>query len=78
MPSVVPNPPIGSIVGFDDAALDNRLTPGHERPLPVPEPGTNAAAADLDLFDGLVLQRRAAAMAEHGLCADFIQPSPRP
>ena len=65
---IVTGPRLGTIVGFDDeaelaAALDDWLTPGRERPLPVPEPGANAARDYLDLFDQLVLERRAAAMA---------------
>lgn len=65
---IVTGPRLGTIVGFDAAAelaaaLDHWLAPGRERPLPVPEPGAGAAEAYLDLFDEVVLERRAAAMA---------------
>lgn len=65
---IVTGPRLGTVVGFDApgelaAALDHWLTPGRARPLPVPEPGAGAAAAYLDLFDEVVLERRAAVMA---------------
>lgn len=56
---------LGSIVGPGDtaalvAALDHWLAPGRIRPHPVPQPGEDAAAAYLDLFDEVVLERRSA------------------
>lgn len=63
---IVTGPALGSIVAADDpralvAALDHWLEPGRPRPLPVPEPGEGSAAAYLDLFDKVVLERRLAA-----------------
>lgn len=60
---IVSRPSLGSIVAPGDeraliAALDHWLAPGRARPLPVPQPGADSAAAYLDLFDRVVLDRR--------------------
>lgn len=60
---IVTHPSLGSIVPPGDgvalvAALDDWLVPGRARPTPVSQPGENAAAAYLDLFDRVVLDRR--------------------
>ncbi|MEG3177890.1 glycosyltransferase [Sphingomonas sp. RB3P16] len=60
---IVSSPTLGSIVAPDDpaalvAALDHWLARGQRRPRPVPQPGEDAAAAYLDLFDEVVLERR--------------------
>lgn len=60
---IVTHPSLGSIVSPGNeaalvAALDDWLAPGRARPTPVPQPGENAAAAYLDLFDRVVLDRR--------------------
>lgn len=65
---IVRDPASGTIVAAgDDAALEAALrywlAPGRARPAPVPEPGADSAAAYLDLFDRLVLDRRLAAGA---------------
>lgn len=54
---------LGSIVAPGDdvglvAALDHWLAHGRQRPRPVPQPGEDAAAAYLDLFDEVVMERR--------------------
>ncbi|WP_242187863.1 glycosyltransferase [Sphingomonas sp. CARO-RG-8B-R24-01] len=60
---IVTSPAVGSVVVPGDAAglvaaLEHWLEPGRSRPQPVPQPGENAAAAYLDLFDHAVLERR--------------------
>jgi glycosyltransferase involved in cell wall biosynthesis len=60
---IVTSPAVGSVVVPGDAAglvaaLDHWLEPGRSRPQPIPQPGRNAAAAYLDLFDQAVLERR--------------------
>lgn len=60
---IVSSPALGSIVRPGDAAdlvaaLDHWLAPGRARPHPVPQPGEDAAAAYLDVFDRVVLERR--------------------
>ncbi|TPG52925.1 glycosyltransferase [Sphingomonas glacialis] len=65
---IVTRPALGSIVTPGDAgglvaALDHWLAPGRARPRPVPQPGEDAAAAYLDLFDEVVLERRFAMVA---------------
>lgn len=60
---IVTRPALGSIVAPGDhtalvAALDHWLAPGRARPRPVPQPGEDAAAAYLDVFDQVVLERR--------------------
>lgn len=65
---IVTRPTLGSIVPPGDAralvaALDDWLAPGRARPRPVPQPGADAAAAYLDLFDEVVLERRFAMAA---------------
>jgi glycosyltransferase involved in cell wall biosynthesis len=60
---IVTHRSLGSIVAPGDnaalvAALDHWLAPGRQRPRPVPQPGEDAAAAYLDLFDQVVLERR--------------------
>lgn len=61
---IVTSPSLGTIIPQDDpaalvAALGRWLDPAHPRPRPVPQPGADAAAAYLDVFDQLVLERRA-------------------
>jgi glycosyltransferase involved in cell wall biosynthesis len=56
---IVTAPAIGSVVAVDDAvalvaALDHWLTEGRTRPAPVAQPGANAAAEYLSLFDRLI------------------------
>ncbi len=65
---IVTRPSLGTIVTPGDAAglvaaLDHWLAPGRARPRPVPQLGENAAAAYLDLFDEVVLERRFAMAA---------------
>jgi glycosyltransferase involved in cell wall biosynthesis len=65
---IVTRPALGTIVPPGDAAalvaaLEHWLAPGRARPRPVPQPGENAAAAYLDLFDEVVLERRFAMAA---------------
>lgn len=65
---IVTRPALGTIVAAEDpaalvAALEHWLAPGRVRPLPVPQPGEHAAAAYLDLFDEVVLERRFALAA---------------
>lgn len=60
---IVTGPTLGSIVPRSDsaaliAAIDHWLAPGRARPEPVAEPGEDAAAAYLDVFDRVVLERR--------------------
>jgi glycosyltransferase involved in cell wall biosynthesis len=60
---IVTDRTLGSIVApGDDAALvgalEYWLAPDRPRPRPVPQPGEDAAAAYLDLFDQVVLERR--------------------
>ncbi len=59
---IVTGPELGTVVAAGDAAalvraLDAWLAPGVGRPAPVPQPGEDAAAAYLHLFDGLVAGR---------------------
>jgi len=61
---IVASPALGTVVDPNDsaglvAALDHWLAPGCPRPVPVPQPGADSAAAYLELFDDLVLARRA-------------------
>lgn len=65
---IVTDPTLGTIVGIDDAAglvaaLDHWLAAGRARPAAIPEPGADAPAAYLELFDRLVLDRRVNAAA---------------
>ena len=59
---LVPGPAAGTVVAVGDqealvAALDHWLAPGRARPTPIPEPGLEAGAAYLALFDRLVAAR---------------------
>jgi glycosyltransferase involved in cell wall biosynthesis len=69
---IVTSAAVGSVVQPGDAAglvaaLEHWLEPGRSRPNPVPQPGENAAAAYLDLFDQAVLERRFERRLEQGL-----------
>jgi glycosyltransferase involved in cell wall biosynthesis len=69
---IVTSAAVGSVVQPGDAAglvaaLEHWLEPGRSRPSPVPQPGENAAAAYLDLFDQAVLERRFERRLEQGL-----------
>ncbi|GAA0307774.1 glycosyltransferase family 4 protein [Sphingomonas oligophenolica] len=60
---IVSSPAHGSIVPAGNAqalvnALDHWLAPNRLRPMPVPEPGIDAALHYLDLFDSVVAERR--------------------
>ena len=60
---IVTGPALGTVVPPGDsaaliAALEHWLVPGRMRPAPVPQPGEDASAAYLDLFDRIVLERR--------------------
>ena len=60
---IVTSPAVGSVVAPGDAAgllaaLEHWLAPGRSRPNPIPQPGQDAAAAYLALFDDTVLERR--------------------
>ena len=59
---IVTSPTLGSVVPVNDAAalvgaLDHWLAPGQPRPAPVPEAGTDSAAAYLALFDRIATAR---------------------
>ncbi|MBY8828182.1 glycosyltransferase [Hephaestia mangrovi] len=59
---IVAAPAVGTVVARNDAiglvaALDHWLAPGRPRPAPIPEPGSNAAADYLALFDRIVAAR---------------------
>ena len=61
---IVASPALGTVIATRDAAglvaaLDHWLAPGRVRPMPVPQPGADSVAAYLELFDDLVLARRA-------------------
>lgn len=60
---IVTSAAVGSVVAPGDAAglvaaLEHWLAPGRSRPVPVPQPGEDAATAYLDLFDETVLEHR--------------------
>lgn len=60
---IVTSAAVGSVVAPGDAAglvaaLEHWLAPGRSRPNPIPQPGEDAAAAYLDLFDETVLEHR--------------------
>jgi glycosyltransferase involved in cell wall biosynthesis len=60
---IVTTPAQGSVVPAGDdhaliSALDHWLAPGRLRPVPTPEPGGDSAIRYLDLFDGVVAERR--------------------
>ena len=63
IPEIVSDPALGTIVARDDAdalvaALDGWLMPDARRPAPVAQPGEDAAARYLALFDRLIGERR--------------------
>jgi glycosyltransferase involved in cell wall biosynthesis len=63
---IVTQPELGTVVPRDDpaalvGALDAWLSPEARRPRPVPPPGIDAAQRYLELFDRLVIERRALA-----------------
>jgi len=60
---IISSPAHGSVVPAGNAralvdALDHWLAPNRLRPMPVPEPGINAALHYLDLFDAVAAERR--------------------
>ncbi|MDF0487128.1 glycosyltransferase [Sphingomonas sp. H39-1-10] len=84
---IIASPALGTVVDANDpaalvAALDHWLAPGQPRPAPVPQPGADSAAAYLELFDDLVLARRAGVPAANvavpalpalPICASFLR-----
>ena len=66
MREIVSDPRLGTVVPRDDPAalvdaLDAWLSPAARRPRPVPPPGIDAPQRYLELFDRLVVERRAMA-----------------